>query len=65
MRTFLVWTLRVTIWPWNSAPTFSKEPMLVARVEVTATLTALERREIARRLAKADLVGLRELVSVV
>src|SRR5271166_110084 len=28
MRTFLVWTLRVTISPWNSLPTFLKEPML-------------------------------------
>jgi hypothetical protein len=28
MRTFLVWTLRVTISPWNSPPTFLKEPML-------------------------------------
>src|SRR5271165_1979028 len=28
MRTFLVWTLRVTISPWNSLPDFLKEPML-------------------------------------
>src|SRR5271166_3888071 len=28
MRTFLVWTLRVTISPWNSLPTLLKEPML-------------------------------------
>src|SRR5208282_1138823 len=28
MRTPLVWTLRVTISPWNSLPTFLKEPML-------------------------------------
>jgi hypothetical protein len=28
IRTFLVWTLRVTISPWNSLPTFLKEPML-------------------------------------
>ena len=29
MRTFLVWTLRVSISPWNSLPDFLKEPMLV------------------------------------
>src|ERR1700676_5345159 len=28
MRTPLVWTLRVTISPWNSLPDFLKEPML-------------------------------------
>src|SRR5882724_6892933 len=28
MRTFFVWTLRVTISPWNSPPNFLKEPML-------------------------------------
>src|ERR1700722_14668035 len=28
MRTFFVWTLRVTISPWNSPPDFLKEPML-------------------------------------
>src|SRR5262249_13332136 len=28
MRTFFVWTLKVTISPWNSPPTFLKEPML-------------------------------------
>src|SRR5450432_2953732 len=28
MRTFFAWTLRVTISPWNSPPTFLKEPML-------------------------------------
>src|SRR5579859_2819921 len=28
MRTPLVWTLKVTISPWNSLPTFLKEPML-------------------------------------
>src|SRR5208337_2058324 len=28
MRTFLVWTLRVTISPWKSLPDFLKEPML-------------------------------------
>src|SRR5271163_784917 len=28
MRTPLVWTLRVTISPWNSLPNFLKEPML-------------------------------------
>src|SRR5450432_1693204 len=28
MRTFFAWTLRVTISPWNSPPTFLKEPIL-------------------------------------
>src|SRR5580698_919266 len=28
MRTFFVWTLRVTISPWNSPPDFLKVPML-------------------------------------
>src|SRR5262252_10850969 len=28
MRTFLAWTLRVTISPWNSLPNFLKDPMV-------------------------------------
>src|ERR1700722_17454800 len=41
MRTFLVWTLRVTISPWNSLPDFLKEPMLAMSLCFDPATTAV------------------------
>src|SRR5580658_2471503 len=61
MRTFLVWTLRVTMSPWNSPPDFLKEPMsatsLLLGCYKPATTAASMAIEVPEAIDDAPLAG--------